>query len=102
MPHVEDKPVQEVCAEQIEELLRQSFVVAERLVAESAQRVGVSPTEGFAAVPMVAMEVVQRMGNVAYSMTNMSGANLDKVMSEMDAVIRSMVRRNKASGEKKG
>jgi len=98
--HIEDKPVQQTCADQVEELIRQSFISAERLVLESAARMGVSPVEVFQSIPMIAMEIVQRMGNVSNAMTNASPTTLERIINDTDLVIRELIRRNKAHGKK--
>lgn len=100
MAHIEDKPVQQTRADQVEELLRQSFIAAERLVVESATRMGVSAADTFASVPMLALEIMQRMGNVSSAMTSAAPATLQRIIDDTDLVIRELVRRNRAHGKK--
>lgn len=93
--HRENLTVQEVLILQLEGLYREAFIMAERLVLESATRVGVSKEEAFAHIPNFASELRNQFSGLGQVSGQMHGVQLDKVIEDVDRVLNEVKKRNK-------
>jgi hypothetical protein len=101
MGHPENIPIHTALVDQIEELYRQSFILAEKLVAESIERVGLQ--EGdlkdlvIAALPMVALELRNQMSSIAQFVDQANSSQIDRMHDAVQKVVDELRRRNGAA-----
>lgn len=91
MPHLEDKPVQNIIIDQIEEIFRQSFIMGEHAVLESAKRNGLSETDTRELVIShglpIGLEFMRQITNTAQIVERANPKEIDKMVESMDLVL---------------
>jgi hypothetical protein len=100
MEHLENKTSQEVILDQIQDLFRQSFILGERAVIESAKRNGLSESETKEllisnGIP-VGMEFLKQITGVAQILERTSPKEVDKMVESIDLVLDEVRKRNKS------
>jgi hypothetical protein len=99
MPHLEDKPVQDLIIDQIQEIFRQSFIMGERAVLEAAKRNGLSESETkellIANGLPIGMEFMKQITNTAQIVERANPKDVDKMIESMDLVLDYVRKKNK-------
>ena len=98
MEHLENKSCQEVILDKVHDLFRQSFIMGERAVLESAKRNGLSESETKEllisnGIP-VGMEFLKQITNIAQIVERASHKEIDKMVESVDLVLAEVRKRN--------
>lgn len=98
MAHLENKTSQETILDQIQDLFRQSFILGERAVIESAKRNGLSESETKEllisnGIP-VGMEFLKQITGSAQIIERASPKEIDKMVESIDLVLDEVRKRN--------
>lgn len=103
MSHPENASIQSALISQIEELYRQCFIMAEKLIAESIERVGLQENDRkeliIAALPMIALELRNQMSSIAQMAEQAHQTQIDRMYEAVEKVVAELRRRNVPSGK---
>lgn len=103
MSHPENVSIQAALISQIEELYRQCFILAEKLIAESIGRVGLREEDRkeliIAALPMIALELRGQMSSIAQMADQAHQTQIDRMYEAVEKVVAELRRRNVPSGK---
>jgi len=101
MSHPENVSIQASLISQIEELYRHSFVMAEKLISESIERIGFGDDARkdllIAALPMIALELRNQMSSIAQMADQANSMQIDRMYDAVQKVVDELKRRNAAT-----
>lgn len=101
MSHPENASIQSSLIAQIEELYRQSFIMAEKLIVESIERIGLQENDRrdliIAALPMIALELRNQMSSIAQMADQANSMQIDRMYDAVQKVLDELKRRNTAA-----
>jgi hypothetical protein len=104
MSHPENVSIHEALISQIEELYRQSFIMAEKLISESMERIGLQETDRkemvIAALPMIALELRNQMSAIAQMAEQAGQVHIDRMYEAVQKVVDEMKRRSSGASKK--
>jgi len=103
MSHPENQSVEGLFVAQLEQLVAESFRMAERIVMGTASKIDWKSTEAreryVACIPLLAMDVKGQLMNLSQMRENASQKQIDTIYDALATVIREVKKRND-SGEK--
>lgn len=99
MAHLENMTPQSVILDQVTDLFRQSFIMGERILVESAKRSGLSESETKELLisngTMVGMEMLKQITSIAQIVERAASKEIDKMVESVDLVLVEVRKRNK-------
>lgn len=101
MSHPENISIHAALITQVEELYRQSFIMAEKLISESMQRIELQESDRkemvITALPMIALELRNQMSMIAQMAEQAGQVHIDRMYEAVQKVVDEMKRRSAAS-----
>lgn len=89
--HQENESAYRLLVRQNEELIRESFRAAERLVREAALRLSFESTDArdayLSSIPIIAERICSNVGNIANLVQNVSSKEVDQMLESMGVTI---------------
>jgi len=99
MGHIENESQEALFARQVESMMRESFILAERIVREAADRLGSAVRDEFYAstVPMVAERLYGNFHNIAQLLNQATQKDIDAVYDSTENVLAAVRKMNGVS-----